>query len=200
MLLGLVALVVGGWLVCSVLKPPPDGFAPTVGQARGVGDEAPAIFQYTIDARNRQHWAYFNFSTDAEVVAAHESLDWDVAFRRTDVLTNGGETNPTGQGGAVDLGIVPLDEASQPGGGFLADTMHEERGLENPAMHGWYGYDWMTHVVSSKEHTYAVRTASGETIMMTFLSYYCDDGSAGCITFQYTTGGNERVRQETSDE
>jgi hypothetical protein len=69
--------------------------------------------------------------------------------------------------------------------GFLTDATDEERGLESPALHRWYNYNWITHVVSSDKHTYGVRTATGETALMIFLSYYCDDGSAGCITFQY---------------
>ena len=62
----------------------------------------------------------------------------------------------------------------------------EERGVENPDLHRWYSYNWTTHIVSSKNHTYALHTATGETVLLTFLSYYCDDGSPACVTFQYT--------------
>ncbi len=37
----------------------------------------------------------------------------------------------------------------------------------------------------SRNHTYDVRTAAGEPVVVTFVSYYCDDGSPGCITFRY---------------
>lgn len=182
---GVAALIIGGWLVWSVLKPPPDGFAPTVGEARGVSEDDEGIRQYTIDATSRQEWVRFSFSQAAEVQAPPESLDWDIAFRRTDVTTNGGETNPAGSGGATELGMISLPEAEAPADGFLPDMIDEERGLENPALHSWYSYDWMTHVVSSDGHTYGVMTATGETALITFLSYYCEDGSAGCVTFQY---------------
>jgi len=184
-LLVMAALVVGGWLIWSALRPAPDGFAPTIGQAVGATGQPPTVLQYTIDARSRRDWVYFDFSGNAETEASPESLDWDIAFKRTKVITNGGVTNPAGAAAAIDLGDIPLAQAGLPAAGFLADAVDEERGVENPALHSWYGYNWMTHVVSSDEHTYGVVTATGETALITFLSYYCDDGSAGCVTFQY---------------
>ncbi|OGO51576.1 MAG: hypothetical protein A2148_01500 [Chloroflexi bacterium RBG_16_68_14] len=184
-LLALMVLLVGGWLLWIALRPPPEGFAPTTSRAGGVAGAPPNVLQYTIDARSRKEWAYFSFSRGRAVATSKESLDWDLAFRRTDNLTNGGETNRRGLGAAVDLENTPLEEASPPADGYLVDATHEERGLENPALHNWYNYSWTTHIVSSKNHTYAVRTATGEIVLLTFVSYYCDDGSASCITFRY---------------
>ena len=179
-------LLVAGWALWGLFRPGPNGFAPTSGQAQEVAGQPPNVLQYTIDARSRTKWAYFDFSSGTTVLTSQESLDWDLAFRRTDLLTNGGETNPASDGGAFDLGDVPIGESQPfPANSYVVDTTHDERGLENPALHGWYSYDWFRHVISSKGHTYGVRTASGETALVTFLSYYCDDGSAGCITFQY---------------
>ena len=178
-------LLIGGWLLWIALRPPPAGFAPTTGQAVGVPDQPAGAVQYTIDARSRKDWAYFSFSRGTTVATSQESLDWDLAFRRTDILTNGGETNPDGLGGAVDLGEIAIEEATPPAGGYLADATDDERGLENPALHSWYNYNWTTHTITSKNRTYAVRTATGEVVPLTFTSYYCDDGSSGCITFQY---------------
>ncbi len=179
-------LLVAGWALWGLFGPGPNGYSPTSGQALEVAGQPPNVFQYTIDARRRSDWAYFSFSRGTAVATSQVSLDWDLAFRRTDLLTNGGETNPASHGGAFDFGDVPLGESQAlPADSYLADTTHEERGLENPALHGWYSYDWIKHVVSSKGHTYGVTTATGETASVIFLSYYCDDGSAGCITFQY---------------
>ena len=184
-LVGIAALLVGGWLLWSALRPAPAGFSPTTGQAIGAVGQPSTVLQYTIDARSRRNWVYFDFSSNTEIEASPDSLDWDIAFKRTKVITNGGATNPAGAGAAVDLGDVPLPEAEVPAAGFLADAVDDERGVENPALHSWYSYDWMTHVISSDKHTYGVVTATGETALITFLSYYCDGGSAGCVTFQY---------------
>ena len=185
-LLVAAALLVGGWLLwVFALRSPPAGFAPTGGQAVGVAGQGPDLRQYTIDAGDPKDWVYFNFALGTSVSTSQDALDWDLAFRRTDLLTNSGETNPQGQGGAVDLGKVPLEEAIVPSDGYAQDVADDERGLENPALHKWYNYDWTSHIITSKKHSYALRTATGEVLLLTFLSYYCDDGSPRCVTFRY---------------
>ena len=180
-----IALLMGGWLLFILLRPSPPGFAPTSGQALVVAGQPPDIVQYTIDARSRREWVYFEFSSGTVVSTSRDGLDWDLAFKRTDILTNGGDTNPAGAAGAVDLGEIPLSEAVPPADGYLADATDDENGVENPALHKWYSYNWTTHIVNSKGHTFAVRTATGEVVLLKFASSYCDDGSSGCITFRY---------------
>jgi hypothetical protein len=184
-----MGLLIGGWLLWAALRPAPAGFAPTRGQAVGDAGLSPGVVQYTVDARSRKDWVYFSFRQGTAVSASRDSTDWDLAFRRTDLLTNSGDTNPRARGGAVDLQEIPLADAVVPNQGYLADTTHEDRGLENPALHKWYRYDWTTHIITSKEHTYALRTATGEVVLLTLVSYYCDDGSSGCITFRYVNPG-----------
>jgi hypothetical protein len=187
-----LVLLAGAWLVwVFVLRPPPAGFAPTTGEASDIGGEQTTVLQYTIDARSKEKWVYFSLEEGMAISTSQDALDWDLAFRRNDLLTNGGESNPLGNGGAVDLGEVTLDEAVAPSDGFLTDATHEERGLENPALHKWYNYNWTTHIITSKNHTYALRTPSGNVGLLTFVSYYCDDGSSGCVTFRYR-GPEER--------
>jgi len=181
-----LVLMASAWMLwVFVLQPPPTGFAPTTGEASGISDQQTPALQFTIDARSRQDWVYFSFEKGIAVPTSQDAPDWDLGFRRNDLLTNGGETNPLGIGGAVDLGDVPLAEAVAPSNDFLLDATHEERGLENPALHKWYKYNWTTHIVTSKNHTYALRTPAGDVVLLTFVSYYCEDGSSGCVTFQY---------------
>lgn len=184
-LLLLFALLIVAWIVwIMLLRPVPAGFAPTTGQAvQAVGQLD--IAQYTIDARSREDWVYFSFSLGTNVSTTQDALDWDLAFRRTDLLTNSGETNPEGGGGAVDLGEVSLADALGPTTGFATDATHEDRGLENPSLHSWYNYNWTSHIITSKNHTYALLTAQGDVVLLTFVSYYCDDDSPACITFRY---------------
>jgi len=53
------------------------------------------------------------------------------------------------------------------------------------ALHKWYNYDWTSHIITRKNHTYALKTNTGEVVLLTFVSYYCDGGSPGCVTFRY---------------
>lgn len=192
-LLAVLGLLVVGWLVWAELRPAPAGFAPTRGGAVADVSQPGSGIQYTVDARSRRDWVYFSFRQGTVVSTSQESADWDLAFRRTDMLTNSGDTNPRGQGGAVDLQQVPLAGAVAPDGGYLADVTHEDRGLENPALHKWYSYDWTTHIITSREHTYALRTAAGEVVLLTIVSYYCDDGSSGCITLRFAWPDRSRL-------
>ncbi len=180
-----IALLIGAWTLWIFLRPAPEGFAPTNGRALAVAGQPPEVVQYTIDARSRKNWVYFDFTQGTNVSTSQDALDWDLAFRRTDILTNSGETNPEGKGGAVDLGEATLDAALAPADGYLPDATDDERGLENPALHKWYNYDWTSHIITSKDHTYALRIRTGEVVLLTFVSYYCDDGSPACITFRY---------------
>ena len=57
----------------------------------------------TIDATNRENWAYINI-TEGEMVDianAASSLAWDLGFKRTEVIANGGVSGP-GKTGADD--------------------------------------------------------------------------------------------------
>jgi len=180
-----VALLIGGWLLFIALRSPPAGFAPTIAGPAAIAGREDGVLQYTVDARSRKDWVYFNFGRGAAVSTSEDALDWDLAFSRTDLHTNSGDTNPRGRGGAVDLGEMPLSEAIPPADGYRADATDDERGLENPALHNWYNYNWTSHIITSKNHTYALKTNTGEVALLTFVSYYCDDGSPGCVTFQY---------------
>ena len=185
-LLAALVLLAGAWLIwILIFRPAPAGFAPTTGEASDIGSQQTTVLQHTIDARSRESWVYFSFEERTVIPTSQDALDWDLAFRRNDVLTNGGESNPLGKGGAIDLGGVSLAEAVAPTIGFLTDATDEERGLENPELHKWYSYNWTTHIIKSKNHTYALRTPSGDVALLTFVAYYCDDGSSGCLTFQY---------------
>ncbi|MEE8370315.1 MAG: HmuY family protein, partial [Dehalococcoidia bacterium] len=165
-LLVIAVLLIGGWMAWAALRPGPEGFPLSSGEAAGVPGEVTDALQYTIDARSRQEWAYFDFSSGTSVSTTQDTLDWDLAFRRNDLITNGGETNPVGAGGAVDLGDVSLEEAVVPADGYLSDVIDESEGIENPALDKWYKYSWATHVISSRNHTYAVRTATGESALL----------------------------------
>ena len=166
----------------SLFRPAPPGFAPTSAASAAAST---GVLQYTADATDQERWVYFDFSRGAVVSTTQGSPDWDLAFRRNAVLTNGGATNLQGLGGAVDLGRLLIEDAVPPPDGYLVDAAQESGGVENPALRKWYSYSLVTHVVSSKNYVYAVRSADGEVFLLAFVSYYCDDGSSGCITFRY---------------
>lgn len=200
-----VILGVAGLFIWGSFQPRPAGFepdevvvvdteAPIVGDevATAVGDEVAAsedeVTRYTLDATSRDDWVLFDFDTGRVLDGDLTSSDWDMAFQRTKVLTNSGVTNPSGPGGAFDLGDVPLEVASPPESvAFVVDSLggDDDDEPENIAVGRWYSYSFVAHIVSVKPNTYLVRTGDELDALVQFDSYYCEDEEAGCITFRY---------------
>src|SRR5206468_11351066 len=89
--------------------------------------------------------------------------------------------------GALDLGAVPLADAQMPAAPqWFADTRLAGE-LQNPAFAHWYQYSYWTHVLTSRDNTYAIRMADGGAALLRIRSYYCAPEGSGCLTLQYRT-------------
>lgn len=184
---GVVTLLAAlGVFVWGFFQSKPDGFAPTD------PDEGAFItedwIRYTIDATSRDVWVFFNFGQGRSVDATFSTANWDLAFKRTDLLTNSGATNPAGLGGAIDLGEMALEAAAPPTSAvFSLDELggDDDDELANPSISRWYNYSFLTHTVHAKANTYLVRAGGSLDALVYFDSYYCEDEGAGCITFRY---------------
>lgn len=144
--------------------------------------------RYTVDARSKQEWVLFDFNTGEVVDGDFTDTAWDIALQRTKLLTNSGVTNPSGPGGAYDLGEVLLQDAVPPEtAAFSVDVLggEDDDEPENPAIGGWYNYQFIKHVISVKPNTYLVRTGEDLDVLVQFDSYYCEDEEPACVTFTY---------------
>jgi len=182
------ALVLGvvGLFVWGQFQPRPAGFAPTDPDEVAIVTEE--WTRYTLDATSTADWVLFDFEKGRVVDGDFTSPGWDVAFRRTKLLTNSGVTNRSGPGGAFDLGEVPLETANPPASvAFTVDRLggDDDDEPENPAAGRWYSYSFISHIVSVKPNTYLMRTGESRDAMIQFDSYYCEDEESGCITFRY---------------
>lgn len=198
-----VIIGVAGLFIWGSLQSRPAGFEPNEvveGEAPIVADEIAVVVaddvaaienevtRYTLDATSLDDWVLFDFETGQVMEGGFTSPDWDMAFRRTKLLTNSGVTNPSGPGGAFDLGDVPLEVASPPESvAFLVDSLggEDDDEPENVAVGRWYSYSFISHIVSAKPNTYLLRTGGDLDALVQFDSYYCEDEEAGCITFRY---------------
>lgn len=184
-------LLISALVASSLMRPVPPGYLPTALAPSEVGERQVGPREYTIDATNHDRWVYFDFSRGSVVdVESPRSLDWDIAFRRHRMITNGGATNPLGQAGALDIGSAELSPGLEvPDSGYVTD---ERRGDEprNRALEEWYDYSWISHVLRPAQRVYAVRTADGRYAALRFLGYYCPGGRPGCVTFRYLYGGD----------
>jgi hypothetical protein len=189
----LLVTVAAGIFTWGQLQPKPPGYAPNAATeaepAAAAIVEAPGDpIRLTIDARDRSMWIFLDLERAIVVDSAFEASDWDLAFRRTNLVTNSGLTNPQGPGGAINLGEIALEVATLPAGlDFAVDAAAGEDGDEvrNPAIEKWYRYDFIRHVVVARDNVYAVRTGTALDALVQFVSYYCDDGTPGCVTLRY---------------
>jgi len=120
----------------------------------------------------------FNFAT-GEITTDDNS--WDVAFRATTILVNGGnlvgfadEPARTGQAaGYVATGT--LDDITNVNTSLLKQDAQGETAIPTGSGNGWYIYDHATYTVSPIPGRVLVfKTHDGKYVKMEILSYYKD--------------------------
>ena len=144
-----------------------------------------------INASSENDWVYFDFSR-GNVVDIHDrtSLEWDLAFRRSKVISNGGATNKFGKAGLINLGKLNFDQVIDvPQDNYTPDIATKTE-TENPILLKWYSYNYITHKLSAKSNTYAVKTADNQYVKVKFLDFYCANKETGCIKMQYVYQGD----------
>ena len=152
----------------------------------------------TLNASSEKEYVYFDFSSGKPVrILDTSSLEWDLAFRRGKVISNGGASSKLGQAGLIDLGVVEFDEVTEVPRDNYAQDIAAKTETENPVLLKWYNYNYFTHKLTAKQNSYAVRTANGKFAKFQFLSFYCDNKEAGCIKIRYVyqdSGSNNFLR------
>ncbi len=156
----------------------------------------------TVNASSEKEYVYFDFSRGKPVrILDTSSLEWDLAFRRGKVISNGGASSRLGKAGLIDLGETDFDRITEvPLENYVQDVTTKTE-TENPVLLKWYNYNYLTHKLTAKKNTYAVRTANGKFAKFQFLSFYCDNKEAGCIRMRYVyqdSGSNNFLRTNSS--
>jgi hypothetical protein len=169
-------------------------YVPTPPQPHEVGRHLVGPIVYTIDARSKDVWMYFDFSRGAVVpVQDPKADDWDLAVQRYVIKTNGGDTNPAGQGALLALeryDFATLRRLPDPAN-FVSDVRTKNRlSSYNASIDKWYNYSYLANVLAPKPIVYIVRTQDGKYAKLRLLSYYCKGGEAGCLTFEYVYQGD----------
>ncbi len=175
---GAFLLIVAALLIGSFTKPEYPPYSLTVARPAAVGDSLVGPATWTVDAAATDSWRRFDFSRNAVA----ESGPWDIAFRRFHLIAAPGA-------GIQDLGPVAFDSVSElPRAGYVANTAGPD--TTNPAVGKWYDYSMLSHLLTSKHHLYAIRTAHGTYAKIELLAYYCRDAGTACITFRYAYQGD----------
>jgi hypothetical protein len=99
------------------------------------------------DAPSGGHYAFFSFKDGLVNASDSASNDWDIAFRGTSIIVNGGTSGPGTATATISDGI--FSEFSQVPTG-LNMAFDSESGLAIPtgSGNGWYSYNRSTHEIS----------------------------------------------------
>lgn len=156
----------------------------------------------TVNASSEKEYVYFNLRS-GKVVKIHDpsSLEWDLAFRRSKVITNGGASSKLGKAGLIDLGAVDFDKVKEvPTENYVLDVS-TRTDTENPVILKPYNYNYLTHKLKAKKNVYAARTADNKYAKFQFLDFYCDNKEVGCITirFVYQENGSNSFLKSAGD-
>jgi hypothetical protein len=139
-----------------------------------------------------KHYTFYSLADGKEIAYTDSnSTKWDVGFRGTTLIVNGGSSGP-GQGGAQIYSGLFADLKTALPTGYAVDAA---TGLAIPtgSGKGWYTYDATTHLVSPiAGKVIALRTATGKYAKLEVQSYYKDAPAtptattpSGYYTFRY---------------
>lgn len=159
-----------------------------------VGEHLVGPVVYTVDARSKEMWMYFDFSRGSVVpVDNPKTEDWDIAFQRHVMRSNGGATNPTGQAALFAIEDQDFSAVTRvPDDVVFVSDVRDKKRLHpyNPVVDRWYQYSYTTNVLLPKPIVYLVRTQDGKYAKMRIVSYYCKGNISGCMTIEYVYQGD----------
>jgi hypothetical protein len=155
---------------------------------------------FEINATNSAKWKYFSFARKDTITITDplNSNEWDLAFQRYRVRTNGGLSG-NGSGSAANSYLkeqsgfdalkVVSDTAS-----FSLDasvSIPVQVGyatyILNPELYTWFTIELTTGAtqIVPNDYIYVVRTGDGKYAKVWFKSYYSPANVSGYVTIQY---------------
>lgn len=134
---------------------------------------APTIVSTTVvnlaaDTANKGSFTLFSLADNKVIPNADSATTkWDIGFRATTIIINGGTGGPGNAEAQVATGIYN-DLATAPESGYATDAATK-------AITGWYSYNMETHIISPVTGKFIVlKTAAGKYAKLEITSYYKD--------------------------
>jgi hypothetical protein len=160
-----------------------------------------------IDGAQKHPWVYLSLKTGRAVpltdLEALDSTDWDLAFKRTMVRTNSGDSGP-GVGGAIRVGLA-WDKVSRTTLG--GQTLPIEDWFDDMCMIGldstnnvitsfssWSEYDPATHIVNAAPDVVYITGAADGTLYKVQIEDYYSTPTGGHGTDPGKYAGHYRLR------
>jgi hypothetical protein len=165
-------------------------------------DTNPVIQSQTFEINSTKSttWKYFSFEKNDTITVSNpaSSTDWDLAFQRYRIKTNGGKSG-NGMGSAANsyqkgqTGFDALKLVSDTAT-FVADDSIQiaiQQGyatyVVNPEIYTWFTIELATQgtQIVPSDYIYIVKTGTGKYAKVWFKSYYSIANVSGYVTFQY---------------
>ena len=151
----------------------------------------------TVDATDRENWAYINLTKGEMIDIADPatSMAWDLGFKRTEVIVNGGISGPGKAGALVVKDISFEDVLEAPEDDYISDT---DQIAVFARADGWYTYTGPpNHWILPNPKVYVLRISPDPKVQpaspdyyakVRFIGYYENNETkegAGNITIEY---------------
>ena len=184
-------LLIAGFVAATCLTAGIAVAAPVAGKPdRQTASQPTAVV--SLDASHGKTWIYFNLARGAQVTPAtpEDSIEWDLAFQRHRIKSNGGES---GKGGVA---VAKLDHQDfdalvvAPAKGYVTDS-NKPTGNTIGDLHfaflgddAWYTYS-QEHKLGAKPRVYVVKTTAGKYVKLQMFGYYDAAGTSGHPRFRF---------------
>ncbi|NOS56886.1 MAG: hypothetical protein HOP37_11610 [Cyclobacteriaceae bacterium] len=167
---------------CSNNDPSPVALTPVTYKNLNA-DYAPIVFTPTGEAvrpKQTNRFTFFSFLTGTLVNRTDSATaKWDVAFRGTTIIVNGG-TNRKGNAGVQLVDGAFEDLLTAPIDGYSTDNQVDDRkpvptsyAIQDQSEKGWYSFDPLTRLIAPiPEKIIVVKTSDGRYAKMQILSFY----------------------------
>jgi hypothetical protein len=155
---------------------------------------------FEINSTSSATWKYFSFASNDTLIVTDPatSTDWDLAFQRYRVKTNGGKSG-SGLGSAANsyekgqTGFDALKLVSDTATFAVDDSVKiaVQQGyatyIVNPELYTWFTIELATQgtQIVPSDYIYIVKTGTGKYAKVWFKSYYNAYASSGYVTIQY---------------
>jgi len=153
-----------------------------------------------LNTKSYKKWVYFSFSKGDTVSVKDykNSVQWDIAFHRNNVRTNGGKSGK-GKAAVADLGIKKFEEVIiAPSEKFVADSLIKivkdiSDGFPPPEvevpgsvlMNSSIKFSGPPPSYDPNKHIYIIKTAEGKYVKYLALNFYDNLGNSGSLKFKY---------------
>lgn len=138
-------------------------------------------------------YTFFSLENNAVVPSSDSATNkWDIAFRGTSVITNGGNSGPGNGGGFVftglfdDLKTIPADST------FKTDNAPSSYAITSGSNKGWYIYNAPVNLITPiPGRVLVIRTATGKYAKVEILNYY-----KGGVTPAASASDDEKLKKQ----